>query len=207
MALRLSREDAEKLGVAPSKLARPTSGKSKSQKTSTAQERSPLQARLYETLRLLPETREFPWEWEVSRVIPGRRFSVDIAMRLSPTHKLAIEVDGLRHHGLSRDGFYRDREKDDLLGLHDWTVIRVPAGLISKDMPVVVERIASRAQRLQASWVRQRLVNAPDWFLTRWIHVRDRGLPPLPWTATPISQGRSWFSRQHGTMTQGDDAS
>lgn len=76
--------------------------------------------------------------WEARGLIPGRRFRVDIAW--VPT-AIAIEVDGYQFHGRMLSGFHRDREKDRLLRLNGWTVMRFAARDISKDMAGVIDQI------------------------------------------------------------------
>jgi hypothetical protein len=50
----------------------------------------------------------------------GRRFRLDLA---SPDLRLAIECDGFAHHG-GRSAFEDDRERQNLLTLAGWTILR-----------------------------------------------------------------------------------
>lgn len=77
-------------------------------------------------------------EWEVKGVIPGRRFSVDIAF---PRVKLAIEVDGWQHHGKTLSAFKNDRTRQNLFVIHGWRVLRFFPGEISKDSKSCVDTI------------------------------------------------------------------
>ncbi|CAM3859876.1 hypothetical protein VRRI112168_03605 [Vreelandella rituensis] len=200
MSLRLSLHEAKKLGI-HSKAPAPAKPKPKGAlgHLGTSAERSPPQRTLFQTLRIVPETARFSWVWEVKDPVPGRKFSLDIGLHLSPLHKLGIEVDGFRHHGLSKEGFYRDREKDFLLDKHGWKFIRVPAGLIEKDINLVLSRIAYMAQRLEAQLLRERLQNAPTWWLSRWKEITRSGLPPLPWTLYHHPAPEGWFTRHSRT--------
>lgn len=67
---------------------------------------------------------------EFAGPIPDRKFRIDIAF---PRLKLAIEVDGFAHHGKHLDDFKRDRERQNLLTLHGWRILRFAAGEIRKD--------------------------------------------------------------------------
>lgn len=60
--------------------------------------------------------------YELKNVVPGRKFEADIAL---PNYKTAIEMDGYRHHGLSKSGFKRDRQKWLLFAESGWLVIPV----------------------------------------------------------------------------------
>jgi len=60
----------------------------------------------------------------------GRRFRLDVAVaRL----KVCFELDGYSHHGLSKKGFTKDRERDRLLMLAGWRVFRFTAKQINQD--------------------------------------------------------------------------
>lgn len=78
------------------------------------------------------------FEFNTRKLIPGRRFEADLCHR--ELH-LVIEVDGFANHGHSLGGFYRDRIKDKILYLHDWEVLRIPAGSIRKDLPDAIKTI------------------------------------------------------------------
>lgn len=75
--------------------------------------------------------------WELSGVVPGRRYRIDIAFE---AEKVAVEVDGLKDH-TSLKGFRRDREKDVLLARMGWRVLRFIPGQIYNGMPWVIESI------------------------------------------------------------------
>jgi very-short-patch-repair endonuclease len=63
--------------------------------------------------------------------VPNRRFRLDIAFA---SEKLAVEVDGYRHHGRSLVNFKKDRARQNLLTLHGWRILRFSAGMIRTDM-------------------------------------------------------------------------
>ena len=54
----------------------------------------------------------------------GEDVLFSIVSSILPEFGLLFEVDGYRHHGLSKTGFKRDREKDRLAILHGFVVIR-----------------------------------------------------------------------------------
>ncbi|MCL5974726.1 MAG: endonuclease domain-containing protein [Gammaproteobacteria bacterium] len=80
--------------------------------------------------RVLFECCQVYWpecEWELKGAIPGRKFQIDIAF---PAHKLAIELDGHTAHSF-KDKFQRDRERQNLLTLHGWRILRFTAKDVS----------------------------------------------------------------------------
>lgn len=62
-------------------------------------------------------------------LVPGRRYSVDIVIERL---KLCAEIDGWEFHGKHKKGFLRDREKDRLLVLRGYRVVRFTAGEVLK---------------------------------------------------------------------------
>lgn len=66
----------------------------------------------------------------------GRRFRVDVAIERL---KLCFELDGYSHHGLSKKGFTKDRERDRLLMLAGWRVFRFTAKQVNQDGYGVME--------------------------------------------------------------------
>lgn len=62
--------------------------------------------------------------------VPGRRYILDVAF---PKARLAVEIDGWQYHGKHLDDFKRDRERDRLLVLNGWFVLRFVAGEVRKD--------------------------------------------------------------------------
>lgn len=67
---------------------------------------------------------------EFENVVPGRKYRLDIAI---PAAQLAIEVDGWEWHGKHKGDFQRDRERQNLLTLNGWRILRFTAGQIRKD--------------------------------------------------------------------------
>ena len=115
--LRLTPEEARRIGIAlPPDIAGASSRKSKNRGGAS------------EAQKIL-----FGWMQEVygSRIvqefppIPGRRFRIDIAF---PKEKLAVEVDGWAYHGKTLGGFRHDRERQNMLTLYGWRILRFPAG-------------------------------------------------------------------------------
>lgn len=82
-------------------------------------------------------------EWEMGKVVPRRNYRIDIAL---PKRMLAIEVDGWSFHGKHLAGFKKDREKQNLLVVEGWRVLRFTAGEINKDakalMPMIERALA-----------------------------------------------------------------
>lgn len=67
---------------------------------------------------------------EFEGAVPGRKYRLDIAI---PHAQLAIEVDGWEWHGKHKGDFQRDRERQNLLTLNGWRILRFTAGKIRKD--------------------------------------------------------------------------
>lgn len=72
--------------------------------------------------------------------IPGRRFRLDIAWP-DARPPVAVEVDGWAFHGRFKRDFHRDREKRNLLALHGWLVLAIPARDIHRDIQGVLDKI------------------------------------------------------------------
>lgn len=68
---------------------------------------------------------------EFEGAVPGRRFRIDVAF---PHERLALELDGWAYHGRHLGDFTRDRERQNLLCLHGWRVLRFSAGMVRKDL-------------------------------------------------------------------------
>lgn len=75
---------------------------------------------------------------EFENAVPGRKYRLDIALLDA---RLAIEVDGWEWHGKHKGDFTRDRERQNLLTLHGWRILRFTAGQIRKDTAKCVEMI------------------------------------------------------------------
>lgn len=95
---------------------------------------SPVQALLWADVRnCWPEA--VP---EYGGAVPGRHYTLDIAF---VALRLAVEVDGWQYHGKHLQDFKRDREKDRLLLLEGWRVLRFYAGEIRRDRARVLAQI------------------------------------------------------------------
>jgi very-short-patch-repair endonuclease len=102
----------------------------------------------------LPEDRlwsmvsaRFPMaEREYRGAVPGRRFRVDIAL---PALRIAIECDGWTHHGTYRQAHRADRERQNLLVLHGWRVLRFTTSQIQHDEVGILESIDRLVQQSQ----------------------------------------------------------
>lgn len=70
--------------------------------------------------------------------LDDRRFRIDIAF---PDCKLAIECDGWSYHGRHLDDFKKERERQNLLVLAGWRILRFPAGQIRQEPEAVIDQI------------------------------------------------------------------
>ncbi len=59
---------------------------------------------------------------EFEGAVPGRRYRLDVAL---PEARIALEVDGFRHHGKHLEDFRRDRVRQNLLVISGWRVLRL----------------------------------------------------------------------------------
>ncbi|MHB1098277.1 MAG: endonuclease domain-containing protein [Burkholderiales bacterium] len=84
---------------------------------------------------------------ELQGAVPGRRYRIDIAL---PSIRVALEVDGWQFHGQHRKAHQSDRERQNLLVVNGWLVLRFTTGQIFKDMPSVLDTIHA-ACRLRAA--------------------------------------------------------
>ena len=75
---------------------------------------------------------------EFENAVPGRKYRLDIAL---PDARLAIEVDGWEWHGKHKGDFTRDRERQNLLTLHGWRILRFTAGQIRRDIQACIKMI------------------------------------------------------------------
>lgn len=67
---------------------------------------------------------------EYRQAVPGRRFRLDCAI---PSTRIAIELDGWQWHGKHLADFKRDRERDRLLVMNGWKVMRYTAKEVMDD--------------------------------------------------------------------------
>jgi very-short-patch-repair endonuclease len=77
---------------------------------------------------------------EYQGAVPGRKFRIDVAF---PEARLAVECDGWEHHGRYKGDFQRDRERDRLMLLSGWRVLRFYASEIKKSPVSVIETVTS----------------------------------------------------------------
>lgn len=75
---------------------------------------------------------------EYANAVPGRKYRLDIAI---PSVRLAIEVDGWEFHGKYLADFQRDRQRQNLLTLNGWRILRFTAGEIYKEMDRCIEQV------------------------------------------------------------------
>ncbi len=94
----------------------------------------------------------YSWASDFKEAVPDRKFELDLCI---PTLKCGIETDGWAFHGKRKASFLRDREKDYLLTMAGWQVLRIQAGLIDKQPGEALERV----RRFIAYWEpRQRMI-------------------------------------------------
>ncbi|MHB8408393.1 MAG: endonuclease domain-containing protein [Acidiferrobacterales bacterium] len=84
-------------------------------------------------------SRRWPQAEREYLLIAGRRFRADIAF---PDARLVVEVDGWQHHGRFLRDFRKDRERQNILTLAGWRILRIPAGDIRKDLQACCVLIA-----------------------------------------------------------------
>ena len=80
---------------------------------------------------LLRQARIHRWLGNYEVLVEGRRIFIDIAF---PGLKIAIEIDGFEFHR-SREAFDSDREKQNLLVLDGWTVLRFTSNTLHMLVP------------------------------------------------------------------------
>lgn len=66
---------------------------------------------------------------ELPGAVEGRRFRLDIGFAAA---RLAVEVDGFAYHGKHLGDFKRDRERQNLLTVAGWRILRFTASDIRK---------------------------------------------------------------------------
>lgn len=109
------------------------------QKILDKQERKPVktedpQRKLFNALKEhLPEIK-----WEVKGLVPGRKFRADIFI---PSSNIVIEFDGYRHHGVSKHGFQKGLERQNLFIAEGYSVLRYYAKQVLSDLDSVIDEI------------------------------------------------------------------
>lgn len=89
--------------------------------------------RLWYALKDIPGAHQ-----EFGGAIPGRAFRLDVAF---PDQRLCIEIDGWEHHGKFKADFQRDRERQNLLCLAGWRILRFTAKDIRGDIKLCVKQV------------------------------------------------------------------
>ncbi len=72
------------------------------------------------------------------RPLEHRRYRIDFAF---PEEKVAIEFDGYRHHGFSREGFRKGLERQNDLVMAGWRVLRYSLTDVRDRMDAILEEI------------------------------------------------------------------
>lgn len=83
---------------------------------------------------------------EFEGAVPGRRYRLDVAL---PEARIALEVDGFRHHGKHLEDFRRDRVRQNLLVISGWRVLRFAAGDIRKDLASCLDSIQALLETIR----------------------------------------------------------
>jgi len=82
---------------------------------------------------IIPEAK-----WEVKGLVPGRKFRADIYI---PSSRIVIEFDGYRHHALSKAGFKKGLESQNLFISEGYSVLRYYAKQVFSDLDSVINEI------------------------------------------------------------------
>lgn len=77
------------------------------------------------------------------RPLETRRFRIDFAF---PAEKVAIEFDGYRYHGFSKNGFKQGLERQNILVCHGWRVLRYTLKDVRDQMDRVMSEIGHALQ-------------------------------------------------------------
>ena len=83
-------------------------------------------------------------EREFKGAVPGRQFRIDIALA---EEKIAIEVDGWQYHGKFKSAHQADRERQNLLAVNGWLVLRFTASQIFNDLYGISATIADAVRQ------------------------------------------------------------
>lgn len=75
---------------------------------------------------------------EMKGAIPDRRFRLDVAF---PEEKLCVEMDGWEWHGKHKNDFHKDRERQNLLTMNGWKILRFTALQVRRDIYTIIEDI------------------------------------------------------------------
>ncbi len=84
---------------------------------------------------------------EYQGAVPGRRFRIDVAL---VDEKIAIECDGWQYHGKFKSAHATDRERQNLLAVEGWLILRFTSGHIFKDLAGVSATIDAAVQQRRA---------------------------------------------------------
>lgn len=84
---------------------------------------------------------------EYAGAVPQRKFRLDIAF---PAIKLAVEIDGWQYHGKFKDAHAKDRERQNLLVMEGWQVLRFTAGQIFNEKEACLNTVLKKIVMLQA---------------------------------------------------------
>ena len=85
---------------------------------------------------------------EYGDAVPGRRYRIDVAL---VEERIAIECDGWQYHGKFKQAHLTDRERQNLLAIHGWLVLRFTPGQIFKDLYGVSATIDAAVRQRRAA--------------------------------------------------------
>lgn len=138
--LNVSYEEAVKRGwVQPEDVPKSAKGRSSVRNGKTAAVRAAEDGapatRLWNALKDIPGAVQ-----EYTGAVPGRKFRIDIAFP-QELNKLCVECDGWEWHGKHKGDFQRDRERQNLLTIAGWRILRFSAKDIRGDLPGCVAQV------------------------------------------------------------------
>ena len=80
--------------------------------------------------------------------VPSRRYRIDVAL---VEERIAVECDGWQYHGKFQQAHQTDRERQNLLAIHGWLVLRFTHGQIFKDLFGVCATIDAAVRQRRAA--------------------------------------------------------
>ena len=84
---------------------------------------------------------------EFQGAVPGRRFWIDIAL---VERKITIECDGWANHGKYRKAHRSDRERQNLLAVRGWLILRFTCGQIFREMDEIKAMVDAAVEQRRA---------------------------------------------------------
>lgn len=142
--MRLTEEEAAKLGVKPEKkILSKRNAKNKALLSQVARGAEPQEILTQACLK----------KWgdlcvpELKNTVPNRKYSLDIGF---PRELLAVELDGWAWHGRFLNDFKRDRERQNLLTLNGWHILRFTASDVKNQLEHCLLQIETCLSNIEA---------------------------------------------------------